>query len=424
MANSAGISRRKTILFLAILGILVLGLQEVVMRLAFPIPEVVNFNRIRYSRTQYSQMPAASDLEQSGPLANATYLWTSDPDHAESVHKLNIYGFRDKTWPVERSDDRCRVMFVGDSFVEGFLANEHETIPKGFEQAAASSSTSVETLNLGVGASGVDDYFPLIRDAVPLFRPDQLVLVFFANDCPFPPYNAQWLDTPLTPKRSSWSVPRLYYCVDRLIQGRTIATSFGSKPFPFLPVVPDPRNPWSESETRRSFEEFVSPQLAASMTKGRFNCFLVNGHTMFKQFLVCNFDAMPHLSALRAFLDRYSTELLIVYLPSRQQVSDAYLQFVAESDIDKTPDSLMGDQYQGHARILAGACKELSVPFLDLTPVLRRAEKEGHRLYWDYDDHMKGEGYLLVGQHIFRSHQFSDSLTSLAQHGQTGKAIR
>jgi hypothetical protein len=36
-----------------------------------------------------------------------------------------------------------------------------------------------------------------------------------------------------------------------------------------------------------------------------------------------------------------------------------------------------------------------------LTPLLREEEARGNRLYWDYDDHMRGGGCLFVGQTLF-----------------------
>ena len=36
-----------------------------------------------------------------------------------------------------------------------------------------------------------------------------------------------------------------------------------------------------------------------------------------------------------------------------------------------------------------------------MTPILRKYEASGERLYWNYDEHMKGESYVLVGKYLY-----------------------
>jgi hypothetical protein len=61
----------------------------------------------------------------------------------------------------------------------------------------------------------------------------------------------------------------------------------------------------------------------------------------------------------------------------------------------------MGEEFQEHARHLGQACAALGIPFLDLTPGLRRLEAEGPALYWNYDDHLLGRGYQAAAELIF-----------------------
>jgi len=92
------------------------------------------------------------------------------------------------------------------------MTNDDETIPKGFERKAYANNRNLETLNLGVGASQLPEYYMLIRDAVPLFEPDHLILVFYANDfIKLPPFEDSWLSPALIPKYSQPLKPRLYY---------------------------------------------------------------------------------------------------------------------------------------------------------------------------------------------------------------------
>ena len=91
----------------------------------------------------------------------------------------------------------------------------------------------------------------------------------------------------------------------------------------------------------------------------------------------------------------------IVYIPSRSQVSDAYLKYQAEFCKTKEPHSLMSDEYQRHARIIKYYCNHIGIEFIDLTPEFKETEKQ-RRLYWNYDEHLNSAGYELAAKTIFQ----------------------
>jgi len=109
MKNLKIISKDK--IFVSILFICILGIREIILRIIFPVPEVINFNRINYSSIIH--IP-----EQDDPcyLSNTAFSWTSEPDRVESIVNLNLYGFRDKTWTTNRKAACPRVMFIGAAF--------------------------------------------------------------------------------------------------------------------------------------------------------------------------------------------------------------------------------------------------------------------------------------------------------------------
>lgn len=125
-----------------------LTVQEVALRFVFPVPDVLNFNRITYSLTRITP-----DMQTARYLSNASFTKTSTPDSAEFIHILNLYGFRDTNWTLEKDEDRERIMFIGDSFVEGVMASQGKTIPDQFEQVAQREGKNIEALNMGVAAS-------------------------------------------------------------------------------------------------------------------------------------------------------------------------------------------------------------------------------------------------------------------------------
>ena len=270
-------------------------------------------------------------------------LRSFEPDDVEFVHNLNLYGFRDKEWTVKHKLGKQRVIFVGDSFVEGFMASDEEVIPRGFMQAASAKNSLFETLNLGVGASNIQKYYKLIGDVVPIFKPEHLFLVFYENDFPVvPEFESAWLDPSFVPEYAQLTQPRLLYIVDHIRANKMTPNIISARTFPFIAPIPDPRNPWSLERNVMHFEKYVAPEIADVMKRGRFNPYAANSYVAKKNNLVKSFDIFPHLKNLKTFVENNSLKLFVVYIPYNHQVSDAYLLFDSEFSADKNPTSLMG----------------------------------------------------------------------------------
>ncbi len=98
--------------------LVLLALGEIVFRAVFPAPEVRNFNRILFTPLGHL---AAGTAGRGGraPLRNVRVTWASDPDGVEFEHTLNLYGFRGPDFEIAKTPERRRVVFIGDSIVEG-----------------------------------------------------------------------------------------------------------------------------------------------------------------------------------------------------------------------------------------------------------------------------------------------------------------
>lgn len=381
--------------FFLLLAVLLFAFQEALFRFVFPLPEITNFNRVNYS-----MMVSGTTQDEPSPLSNEAYTWASDPDGAEFVHHLNLYGFRDQNWPVKGSK---RVMFVGDSFVEGFMASDDETIPAGFEQAARAAGEPMETINLGTGAAGIADYLAVIADAVPIFKPDTVILVLYANDFPAEQDVGRHLDSGQAAIYTNTRAPRLYVVVSRLLQGKRVATRWSKQPFMFLPASDSARSPLHEEDFLAYVSGFVDPELLALMQTGRFNPFVINEYTNYAAYLAVPAKIDGVIERTRDFVEAHGSQLMLVHIPYRSQVSDHYLDYTRRFDIEKQPASLMPEENQVHARFLKTESEKLSIPYLDMTAILRQREASGERMYWDYDEHMKGSTYLMTGAEIFRA---------------------
>ena len=370
-----------------------LVVQELLARAVYPLPEVLNFDR-----ATYSNIDTALGRHQSINLAHASFTWASDLDDFEFVHRLNLYGFRDETWPLSKRAGETRIAFVGDSFVEGFSAAEEHTIPRVFSDLSAALGRPVETLNLGVGGGNLLSYAWLMRDALPLFHPDAVVLVIFANDVISRRLPRDLMEGALEPQRSSALEPRLLTVKRRLAAGQRAPRRWIGPPFEYMPKVPDPRYPWSD-DRRAEALAFVEPDIARAARNGRFNTILTEVMPWFAKTLPQRIDLSPWLRVFRDYARAHGATLGVVYVPSRMQVSDRYLPTIARFSPPGSAVSFLGPEYQRHAHELKWACSALGLPFLDLTPELREREEET-ALYWSYDDHMRPEGYRFAAERI------------------------
>lgn len=375
----------------AILLALFLGFQEAIVRAIFPLPEVTNFNRVNYAA--FATGGAASFLGQRQPAMHAAFLWNSKPDGVSFVSQLNLYGFRDGEWKRQPARGTKRVMFVGDSLVEGFMAADDQTIPRGYERAAR---TRTEAMNLGIGGNGLPEYLALIHDAVPLFHPQTLIVVLYANDLPSGASSALSAPTFQPNELNAWT-PRLGQTIARAVRHEPVPRRWHAPPVLFVPVVPDPLNPWTHPPPDFAL---VDPSIAEAMRTGGFNPFVVDLLNKAAAALQQPVDLSGTLRELQNFARAQQTELRVVYLPFSSQVSDRYRPFQQKYVTRPGPDSLLGPRYQIHREALAANCAALAIPFLDLTPLFRRAEEQGEHLYWDYDEHLRGPSYLRVGATI------------------------
>jgi hypothetical protein len=293
---------------------------------------------------------------------------------------------------------------MGDSFTEGAGADGNQTIPAGFKQAAGAAAGELDVMNLGIQATGMSDFMVLSGQAMPIFKPDVVMLVLFGNDfAKFVPYNPMWLSGQFAPPPvfADPRKPRLWQVIEMLQAGQRPPKAWYPRPFPFFASIPDRRNPFSTEQKVRYYATFIPEEIAGAMAYGRFNPYLIDTFHDDKSYLSKDMDVRPYLAGLKQFLKELGARLMIAYIPTNNQVSDAYLQY---QKVFCRPGlhSLMGPEYQRHAAHTAVVCEELSIPFLDFTPLLRELEEQGNRLYWHYDNHMRGPSYLMLGENLYR----------------------
>lgn len=370
----------------------VLLFQELVFRTLFPLPELSNFDRAKY-------IAGNKEGKNYAFYRNSNWYWQSELDTAHKfVHHLNKYGFRDSEWKVKKEAKKKRVLFIGDSFLEGVMAEQNQTITEGFK--SADKEQKFEVMNGGIMGVGISSYLQLMSDAIPTFKPDVVCMVLYANDL-----TSKKIRLPsslFVPKEYNPLTPRLVELIIQLKKGKPIPTVFNASEKPFLPSIKDNNFPWLDKESILVLN--TTAKVKNSIVDGETNPFKVNQILRSQKGLI----QTPELDQLFDFMVEmrkiYATKFIVSYIPARHQITNYYYQFDKEFCVLKCPEKLdlTTDKYNQHQNYLKDICIQREVPFLDLSSPLKKLEQSKEHIYWKYDEHMKGNYYLLIGKELHR----------------------
>jgi lysophospholipase L1-like esterase len=91
--------------------------------------------------------------------------------------RANSEGFFDDEFPTDEPSGVCRIAFLGDSMVWGYVPEEER-----FTELVAASQPTWQSLNFGIGGYGTDQSLLVWRQLARRFRPDTVVLTINPND--------------------------------------------------------------------------------------------------------------------------------------------------------------------------------------------------------------------------------------------------
>lgn len=367
---------------------LFLMLQEVALRIMFPLPELSNFDRALF-------VPKKNEF-QGGFVRNKSFLWWSLPDTIAAFQlNYNRYGFRDEEWQIAKPKGKKRVMFVGDSFVEGIMSQDEQTIPDYFRKAWP--ITGIQTMNAGMLGTGISEYLQLIADAVPIFSPDMVVMVIYAND-----FTSDEIKIPshnLKEEYYAVTKPRLLELLNQYSQGNPVPSLISTQS---RTVLPDSSQSTYPFKTRiNEMYEHADSALVNNMLTAHFNPYKLNEIMRMERGLREACNLLVPLDFFRYYAEKYDFEPVVVYVPCRHQVSNEYLKY--EYQVSKKFDlniRLTDTIYQTNVLSLKRNCETLGLHFINTSDTLKPYEDNGNNAYWNYDDHMKAAGYEVVGTFV------------------------
>ena len=110
------------------------------------------------------------------------HLVSSVPGEYDVFAHINQFGFRGPNFQQGKEPGLKRIFIVGDSFTFGVGAEDDATIPALMETYLHSAGTDWEVINAGRGHDSPINYYLRLRDELPKFSPDLVVLMLDFSD--------------------------------------------------------------------------------------------------------------------------------------------------------------------------------------------------------------------------------------------------
>lgn len=366
---------------------LVLGILEVAARLVRP----RGGGKEEQTTARYTQY-------------DPTLGWRKIPGSRATFHRreytvdvaINSLGLRGPEHAYAAAPGTWRLVSLGDSFVEGQGVADEQTTTRLIESMLASPGCAVETINGGTIGYSTDQEYLFYREQGRRYAPQVVVLFFYYNDVVFT-ISERYYGRPKpllvfrdgVPKlsRPPYQEPR----VDAAAQAEGAAEAGGSA-----------LAAWVRGRLRRGAPGaynalakfgFWAPLRAVPPQRE-----MLVYRTAAPRFVDQAWDKTAAiLGALQHAVDADGARVLLVYVPSRMEVSDRDWELtratygLAEGEWDR---ALV-------RRRLAGIAQAAGLAFLDLTPALSR---EDHGAlggpYYEYDGHWNPRGHRIAADAI------------------------
>jgi lysophospholipase L1-like esterase len=301
-------------------------------------------------------------------------------------YQVNSRGLRGPDRGYAKSNGVPRVLALGDSFVEAFMADDPATVTARLESHLGARGCSAEVINGGTVGYSTDQEYLFYRDEGHRYAPDVVVLFVYHNDIPVLVLD-HYLDYPK---------PRLDFSRDPPVVANAPVPRY--VPTPAAPRAADTGAPTSflfelvkqrlERGSARTYN-----RLAALGLWDRLRKLPMNEELQLYQ--------VPELGHLRPAWSAFTwtvqtlsrataaagARLVIAYIPSRMEVSPRVWEFTQERyELDP---SFQRQAVAARVRLIAG---RLGVPVLDLTEALAGADSMVAPTYYQTDSHWNPKG--------------------------------
>lgn len=340
----------------------------------------------------------------------------------ESQHRYNSEGFRDKEISSEKNEHAQRILFVGDSFTEGYGVQEDERFSNRLIEMLGAG---YEGINVGQLATNPDTYFDNIATFGIALRPDLIVMgIFLGNDfmggrsLPSPSGHKVNLQLPIKESSQIKNIISLEYVRTLWLQVRKGKTLLLRR------QNVDNRNFWDIYYNQKISKEFHARNLNLTLKQldkvtERFNQNILQqiyagkintgmfGEAIHNQLKIqepepyyVNEDyenEYAYIKEANKIANEHSIRLLVLIIPDVNQVHPTEYKKVFKEDfkIENLPTRF--HQLEEFRSRLDSDLKKDQIPYVDITKALRDS---GKLTYYLYDNHMNKFGHEIVAKEL------------------------
>lgn len=298
--------------------------------------------------------------------ASAVFGWELVPGSSgigslgESYH-INSVGFRDTEHTLRRQPGINRIMVIGDSFTFGARVNLEDTYPKQLEGILNRANMASGVINCGVIGHNMWQHYEMLKRKVLLYQPDLVILGLFEDDLAssLPPNDGYQGENPFEDQGVSGVMS--HFSLWNFL--RNVNAQFEYKyryrrGYAYMKAVENRKKKWGTANPTNTNYKIMS----GKMEKRKY----IEFSESLKQVVITANDA--------------GTKVLVVMIPDSVQLNDSHMQAIN--------------------RFVEQACREIGVPFVDVTPALE-AEEDHRSLYlFPFDAHNSPKGLRLIAQTI------------------------
>jgi hypothetical protein len=343
--------------------------------------------------------------------ANAGLIWgpysvvEHSTDEFSYQARVNNLGFRDRDFAVPRSGAK-RVLAIGDSFTYGWGVDAENSWPKVMERELRQGGLEIEVANLGAPGAGPREYAALAGKAIPLLKPDLVVVAVLQADDLF-----QAADSPAEqPVPASQRVLRAF-------------RAFYPNMMQMMSPVDTKQVHVSKEELRETWKKqvngFLAQMTAAEKTKFEnlpsgvreaYRAGVLNPGLLFMamrhgEFLTETCDGggkaqkgieetAKELTRIRQYAERAHAGLLVVPVPYRVYVSRRDQAAMVQLGFPVEEGML---SWSAPDEAIHQACRAAQVPFASVTGEFRE-RAQATDLYFAWDGHLNQAGHGVFGE--------------------------
>jgi len=276
---------------------------------------------------------------------------------------INRDGFRDSEHSPYKNVSVFRIMVIGDSFTFGMGVSLEDTYAKRLEQLINDAGKTAEVINCGVIGYGMWQYLETLKRKVIPYKPDLVILGLFIDDIPpsIPPYKHlnNWSGTNPYAQDASGVMSRSYLWNFLKNWNRIFETKYRyRRGYKYLKGIEERKEATGPAHPETTWYKIMYGKLAKETYR----------------------DFSSTLKEFVRTCEATNIKVLIALIPDAAQLHEPERQAVNG--------------------FVAQTCREIGVPFVDVTKRLEKEEDPRTLYLFPIDAHTSPKGHRLIAESI------------------------